>query len=197
MKWLLTCFEPFDQARTNSSEIVWRRLQATDWADEVLFLGPLPVTFQESWVRLEAELARNPVDGVLALGQAEGRARVSLETVALNWIDARIPDNAGLQPKMAPIDSSRPLAIWSNIPWAELGENERWQRSYSAGTYVCNYLLFQIMKWAEAEGRKGGFVHIPVLESQMETQFDSVPKIPDAHAAESLRLILNHLRGLR
>lgn len=197
MKWLVTCFEPFAQGTSNSSEIIWRKLREKNWGGQVLFFGPLPVTFRDSWRVLQVELERLDVDGVLALGQAEGRARISLECVALNWIDARIADNSGFKPEMAPIDSNFPLALWSNLNWTELGEGERWQRSYSAGTYVCNYLLMQILIWAEAREKKGGFIHIPVLESQTDEQFKDVPKIADVEAEESLRLILDRLREMR
>ncbi len=194
MKWLVTCFEPFDHAHSNSSEMVWQELKKRDWGGECVFLGPLPVTFGDSWTVLKEFLKDADVDGVLALGQAESRAKISLECVGLNWIDARIPDNAGVRPTMAAITPAGPAALRSAIPWAELGENEFWQRSYSAGTYVCNFLLFRILEWAEAQGKLGGFVHIPLLQSQTEAQFIGLPRMRDSDAANAVARILDFLR---
>ncbi len=196
MRWLVTCFEPFDKAASNSSEIVWRELRAKDWRGQVDFYGPLKVTFKDCWTSLEVELKDREYDGVLALGQAESRAKISLECVGLNWIDARIPDNAGEKPPLRPITEGSE-ALWSGIPWADLGENELWQRSYSAGTYVCNYLMFQILTWARHNGKMGGFVHVPLMESQVEAQFDRLPKMNDRQAVEALSQILKHLCQLQ
>lgn len=197
MKWLVTCFEPFDRAKSNSSEIVWRELKKRDWGGECEFAGPLPVTFQDSWAALQRLLEGRDVGGVLALGQAESRAQISLECVGLNWIDARIPDNSGMRPEMGPIRAPGPAALRCQIPWSEVGENEIWRRSYTAGTYVCNFLLYRILEWAEAQKKLGGFVHIPLLESQSEAQFTGMPRMADAVAADGMARILEFLRRMR
>lgn len=196
MKWLITCFEPFDRARSNSSQIVWNELRRREAPEKFKFYGPLKVTFKDSWAELEDVLKRESVDGVLALGQAESRSKISLECVGLNWIDARIPDNAGEKPAVQAILEG-PNALWSNIPWLELGENEDWQRSYSAGTYVCNFLLFQISAWALKNKKFGGFVHLPLVESQREAQFDGQPKMNDERAIQAMSRILNQLCQLQ
>lgn len=199
MKWLVTCFEPFDRALTNSSQIIWKTIQSRDWRGEVEFLGPLPVIFDQSWLNLERELMRpgTGYDGVLALGQAEGRSKISLECVGLNYIDARIPDNSGALPPMGEIQPGAEIALWTDIPWAELEENELWSRSYSAGTYVCNYLLFRILQWSHTHGRRGGFIHIPLVESQTEAQFDGLFKLNDVRVADALTQILRFLCKLQ
>lgn len=183
MKWLVTCFEPFAGAQTNSSQIACEELRKSEWSGRVQFYGPLKVTFKDSWTELERILKRDNVDGVLALGQSEGRTKISLECVGLNWIDARIPDNAGDKPSLKPILEG-PNALFSNIPWARLGENEDWQRSYSAGTYVCNFLMFQILVWAKQNQKLGGFVHIPA-------------EMQSARAVQALSKILGHLCQLQ
>lgn len=162
MKWLVTCFDPFAKAETNSSEIVWRELRQREWGDQVEFAGPLPVTFAGCWPELKKILSDRTFDGVLALGQAETRNKISLECIALNWIDAGIADNAGEQPRLQPVRAEGAQVLWSPVPWADLGENELWSRSYSAGTFVCNALMYHLLYWAHGNNKLGGFVHVPL-----------------------------------
>ncbi len=92
MKWLVTAFEPFGGATTNSSLIVAEALRSR--FSQVLVHAPLPVGFDSAWGSLKETLVQHPnVEGVLALGEAGGRTRIGLERVALNWNDARIADN--------------------------------------------------------------------------------------------------------
>jgi pyroglutamyl-peptidase len=194
MKWLVSCFEPFDSAKTNSSEILWRELHKMPWGGLVRFSGPLPVTFNGAWPALKREIG--DVDGVLALGQAEGRKRMSLECLALNWVDARIPDNSGAQPRLERVGEG-PDVLWSQIPWSRLGENELFDRSYSAGAFVCNHIMYNVVKWARDNGKLGGCVHIPVLTSQKDPQFDTRVKMDDADALSGLKSILEFLTELK
>src|SRR5262245_36393197 len=92
--WLISHFAPFDGGKTNSSAIVCTHLKA---GDHVLTKA-LPVSYKSCWKELESYLKSGDFKGVLALGQAEGRTKISLERVALNWIDSRVPDNDGVQP---------------------------------------------------------------------------------------------------
>jgi pyroglutamyl-peptidase len=193
MKWLVSCFEPFESAKSNSSAIVCSELRKLDLPD-IQFVEPLPVTFADCWPRLQAQIGE--VDGILALGQAEGRRRISLECIGLNWIDARIPDNNGEQPRLVKV-SEGPEVLWSQIPWDRIGESEVFERSYSAGTFVCNQILYQINKWARNNGKLGGFVHIPVLASQTEVQLGNSPKMEDRVAVEGLATILRFLTELK
>lgn len=193
MKWVVSCFEPFDKAQSNSSQVVWNHLKQLSWNGKVEFVGPLPVTFGSAWRKLES--AVRDCDGVLALGQAEMRAQVSLECIALNWIDARIPDNEGAQPRLCPVRPG-PEVLWSQIPWEKLGENEMWSRSYSAGTFVCNALMYEIVNWAKTNSKMGGFVHIPVVESQTDAQFQGMKKMSDAQALRACESVVNFLTGL-
>lgn len=193
MKWLVSCYEPFDNAETNSSQILCEQLQRRGMKD-VRFVGPVPVRFADAWPYLKREI--QDVDGVLALGQAEGRRKISLECIALNWIDARVPDNAGVQPRLVKVTDG-PDVLWSQIPWANLGQNEMFERSYSAGTFLCNHLMFNVVDWARENGKMGGFVHIPVLACQAEQKFADVVKMEDADALKGLASILQFLTELK
>ena len=193
MKWLVTAFEPFGGASSNSSLTMLRQLRRQDWQGALEFLEPIPVRFMDGWEHLRVRIPRD-VDGILALGQAETRAKIGLERVALNWIDARIRDNAGAQPLQAKIDAGKPDMFWCNIPWDKFELTSASERSYSAGTFVCNELMFRMMDWAASSGKLAGFVHVPALESQ--TDLLTSVRMSDAVAEAELRRILSFLVSL-
>jgi len=193
MKWLIACFEPFDSARSNSSEIVWRHLRSLNWNGDVRFTGPLPVSFNRAWPALLKEIQAG--ENVLVLGQAEGRAKISLECLALNWNDARIADNDGGQPRLEKVMDG-PDVLWSQIPWSRLAENEYWTRSYSAGTFVCNHVMYQTVNWAKSGGRLGGFVHVPLVQSQTDPQYQTLVKMPEDSALQAMTIVVKFLVGI-
>lgn len=197
MKWLITAFEPFAGARTNSSLILLEKLKNIDWKGRFIFLGPLPVEFKNSWEKVRPTLeANHEIKGLLAFGQAENRAKIGLEQVALNWVDARIPDNSGHLPPMGVVQPDGADLYWSTIPWSGFLLGPHMERSYSAGTYVCNTLMYQSLAWAHPKGKKVGFVHWPVLQSQDEEVFARSPRLDDALALEEAKRILEFLLSL-
>jgi pyroglutamyl-peptidase len=110
---------------------------------------------------------------VLALGLAGGRAGLSLERIAVNLIDARIPDNLGLQPIDVAVKQDGPPAYFSSLPikamlQALLAADVPASLSLSAGTFVCNQVFYWLCHLVETEhpGMRGGFIHVPWLESQ-------------------------------
>lgn len=195
MSWLVTAFEPFGGAGSNSSLMLMDRLKTQDWQGRVEFFSPVPVVFSEAWPVVRREIERRPhLKGVLALGQAERRSRISLERVALNWIDAHIPDNLGAQPNQCRIEDGEPEILWSGIPWEKLEPSPHWERSYSAGAYLCNSLMYNILNWCRKNDRTGGFVHVPLIQSQADPVLQKhTERMPDKVAADSLSRIINFL----
>jgi pyroglutamyl-peptidase len=197
MKWLVTAFEPFAGAKSNSSLIVAEKLAREDWGGRVRFAFPVPVTYAGAWDFVKAEIDKGPsVDGVLALGQAETRSRISLERAALNWIDSRVPDNSGEQPMNVPIAQGSPDVLWSPIPWTRYTGKGPVERSYSAGTFLCNWLMFRLLAWGLEHKKQAGFVHFPLLDTQTESQFANLPRISEDIAVDTGRDILTFLAGL-
>ena len=191
---LITAFEPFDGAATNASLILLEKLKQQDWHGQVVFFGPVPVSFDEAWPQIQKEMANYPnLEGVLALGQAEGRKNISLERVALNWKNASIPDNTGAQPRNARVIAGAPDALSTTFPWQKLGDSPDWQKSYSAGTYVCNTLMYQLLDWSQRHGKIAGFVHVPLLVSQSrDTHFEpETPRMDDAAAVAAMTRVIN------
>ncbi len=187
---LLTAFAPFDGAAKNASMIMLEKLKNTGFEGKVAFLGPIPVTFKDAFPAVESVLKTSPhIKGVIALGQAEGRNCISLERVAVNRIEARIPDNAGITPPAGPIDAAAAPELWTTFPWHQAPSSPQWQCSHSAGTYVCNTLMFQLLIWAKDEGKWAGFIHVPLLASQTP-KAAGTPQVDDDAAAAALTQII-------
>jgi len=112
-------------------------------------------------------------DIVLCVGLAGGRAALSLERVAINIDDARIPDNAGAQPLNLPVLAGGPAAYFATLPLKAAVAALRDAGlpaivSNSAGTFVCNHLFYGLMHLAATRrpGLRGGFLHVPYLPEQ-------------------------------
>ncbi|MBX3022301.1 MAG: hypothetical protein KF799_11565 [Bdellovibrionales bacterium] len=195
MKWLVTAFEPFGGAQSNSSQIVLKALQTMDWQGHVEFFPSVPVQFTTAWTVVKGVRARlADVQGVLALGQAERRTRLSLERVAVNWVDAAMADNSGFKPAQGRIDRGAD-GLFTTIPWERLEDSPLWERSYTAGTFVCNTLMYQMLKDGALEA--AGFVHIPLLESQADPLFAGAARMADEQAISAMERILKFLVDLK
>ncbi|SEC24392.1 pyroglutamyl-peptidase I Cysteine peptidase. MEROPS family C15 [Paramicrobacterium humi] len=164
---LVTGFEPFGGASVNASwEAVRRlplRIRNADIHRELI-----PCTFAGSASAVHAALERHRPDVVVCVGEAGSRTRVSIERVAVNLDDARIPDNAGQQPLDAPIDAAGPAAYFSRMPVKACAlavdrSGVPAEVSLTAGSYVCNHVFYRLMRMLEKELPHvvGGFVHVP------------------------------------
>ena len=111
---------------------------------------------------------------VVCLGQAGGRGALSLERVAINVNDARIPDNVGAKPIDVPIVPDGPAAYFTKLPikamlQALIEAGVRAEVSQTAGTFVCNQTFYGLMhllaqpRWQHV---RGGLVHVPWLPEQ-------------------------------
>ena len=195
MKVLVTGFEPFGGERINPSFEALRRLPAR--------LGPLtvatqalPVVYGATLPALFAAIAANQPDIVLSVGLAGGRAELSLERVAINIDDARIPDNAGNQPIDRPVVAGGPAAYFATLPIkaavAALREAGLPAAvSNSAGTFLCNHVFYGLMHEIATGQRpfRGGFLHLPFLPSQAARQ-PGTPSMALEQIVEGIEIIL-------
>lgn len=169
---LLTGFDPFGGESLNPSWEAVRRLHGRVLRGHTLFAAQLPTCFGKSRTRLQALLKQQAPQLVVCVGQAGGRSRISLERVAINVDDARIPDNAGRQPVDRPIVRGGPAAYFSTLPiksqlQALLQAGIPAEISQTAGTFVCNHVFYGLMHaLRESPQVRGGFVHIPFLPQQ-------------------------------
>lgn len=170
---LVTGFEPFGGERSNPSWDVAAMLPDTIAGLRVercrvpCEFGRAIEVVADAIERLEPEL-------VLCLGQAGGRSRLGVERVAINVDDARAPDNAGAQPIDEPIAANGPPAYFATLPVKAMVAAMRQagapaELSNTAGTYVCNHLMYGVLHLIAASGgaARAGFVHVPYSESQV------------------------------
>jgi pyroglutamyl-peptidase len=169
---LLTGFDPFGGETINPSWEAARALHGRRIGGHRVVARQVPTEFAASLRLLRAALRETAPAIVLGVGQAGGRTQLSLERVAINLQDARIPDNAGAQPVDEPVIAGAPAAYFSTLPLKamlvalhEAGVPAA--ISHTAGTYVCNHLAYAMLHWtARKRGVRAGFIHIPWLPVQ-------------------------------
>ncbi|HML10931.1 MAG TPA: pyroglutamyl-peptidase I [Stellaceae bacterium] len=195
MKALVTGFEPFDGDRVNPSFEALRLLPPRLGALEVAH-AVLPVVFGAALPALRASIAATAPDVVLCLGLAGGRSELSLERVAINIDDARIPDNAGNQPIDRPVVASGPAAYFATLPIKAAVVALRQAGlpaavSNTAGTFLCNHVFYGLMHEAASGIRpfRGGFLHVPYLPSQAARQ-PGTPSMALKQIVEGIEIIL-------
>ena len=154
-KILFTGFEPFDGAATNPSwDAVSLLPEEIDGCRISRIL--LPVEYDSVGSLLDAAIAKEQPDAVICVGQAGGRSAITPEMVAINLKDASIPDNAGISYDGVPILEGAPAAYFATIPVKSIAATIREAGipasvSYTAGTYVCNSLMYHLDASAGAE----------------------------------------------
>ena len=171
---LVTGFDPFGGSDVNPSWQAVHALHGREIAGHRVIGAELPTVFGASLQRLEALLDEHRPQLVLCTGQAGGRTALSLERVAINVNDARIPDNAGAQPIDVPVIPGAPAAYFSTLPikamlQALVAAGVRAEVSQTAGTFVCNhafYGLMHLLARPQWQGVRGGLVHVPWLPEQ-------------------------------
>lgn len=172
MKLLLTAFDPFGGSSINPA------LEAVKLvADEVAGVGivklEVPTVFGKSVATVAAAIEEVKPDAVLCIGQAGGRYDLTPERVAINLDDARIPDNEGKQPIDTCIFADGAPAYFTTLPIKAMVAKIREAGlpasvSNSAGTFVCNHLMYGVLYHLEKSypGVRGGFMHVPFIPSQ-------------------------------
>ena len=188
MKLLLTAFTPFDGERINPAlEAV--KLVKDRIGNLLIVKHEVPTVFGKSIDTVREAIEREKPDFVLSIGQAGGRAEICPERVAINLDDARIPDNEGNQPIDEPIFPDGENAYFSTLPVKAMVEAIRKEGlpsslSNSAGTYVCNHLMYGVLYYLNKRpGMKAGFIHVPYIPEQVKNKKD----IPSLELSEIVR----------
>ena len=146
MKILVTGFTPFGGEQINPSWEAVERLPDRI-GEAVLLKREIPTEFDAACAALRTAMAELRPDAVLSVGQYGGANCIRVERVAVNLRDARIADNAGAKPVDEPVVPGAPDAYFATLPTRRIveklrGEDIPAQLSYSAGTFVCNNLLY-------------------------------------------------------
>ena len=173
MKILVTGFDPFGGEKVNPALEAVKLLPKEIHGAEV-YWAEIPTVFYKSAEVLEAEIVRYQPDVVLCIGQAGGRASLTPERVAINQDDARIPDNHGNQPIDEPIRMDGEAAYFSTLPIKAMVQAIKEEGlpatvSNTAGTFVCNHLMYQALYLVDKKfpHMRAGFMHIPYMTEQV------------------------------
>jgi pyroglutamyl-peptidase I len=174
-KLLLTAFTPFDGERINPAlEAV--KLVKDKIGNLLIVKLEVPTVFGKSIDTVREAIEREKPDFVLSIGQAGGRAEITPERVAINLNDARIPDNEGNQPIDEPVFPDGENAYFSTLPVKAMVEAIRKEGlpsslSNSAGTYVCNHLMYGVLYYLDKRPViKAGFIHVPYIPEQTKNK---------------------------
>ena len=173
MKILVTGFDPFGDDVINPAIEAVKRLPDTIDGVEIVKLE-IPTVFYKSADVVKEAIEKEQPDYVLNIGQAGGRYELTPERVAINLDDARIADNEGQQPIDKEIKEDGDAAYFSQLPIKAMvdymkKENIPASVSNTAGTFVCNHIMYQTLYLAMTEfpNIKAGFMHIPFLPEQV------------------------------
>ncbi len=184
MKILITGFMPFGGESTNPSyEAIMLLPDVIDGMQ--IIKKEIPVVFDKATAELEKHITKTSPDVVLCVGQAGGRAGISIEKVAINLKEARIPDNDGNQPIDEIIKDDGETAYFAKLPVKNMVKAIQdagipSHISYTAGTYVCNDIMYGLLYLIDKKynNLKGGFIHVPFSAKQVAAKGTNMASMP-------------------
>jgi pyroglutamyl-peptidase len=190
---LLTGFEPFNKATINPAWEAVRALKGWRGEDFVVEVRQLPCVFGLARRVIAGAVEELRPDVVIAVGQAGGRAEISIERVAINVDDASILDNKEQQPVDEPIVEGGPAAYFTTLPIKAIASaiRERGIKagiSQTAGTFVCNHVFYGLMHHLDGQPVKAGFIHVPFLPQQAAQRGDGAPSMELDDIIEALKI---------
>ncbi|WP_252698231.1 pyroglutamyl-peptidase I [Natronosalvus vescus] len=182
---LLTGYEPFGEFETNPARHLATRLDGTDLGGATIVGRELPVAFERSKPTLLEYVERHDPAIVLSLGLAGGRPAMALERVGINLRDTvGIPDNDDREVVDDPVEPGGPDAYFSTLPVRRMCEamsdaGVPTTLSTSAGTHLCNDVLYATRHYVETNAREiaSGFVHVPFTHEQAARRDDCQPSL--------------------
>lgn len=200
MKVLVTGFEPFGKESINASQAAVQQLpdqiETIDIIKEII-----PTAGKAAMDRIAQLVHQHQPDVVLSVGQAAGRAAITIERVGINVDDYRIADNHGEQPIDQPIVENGPDAYLCWLPIKRMVQAIRSQHipadiSNTAGTFVCNHVCYATAHLLKEAGLPtiSGFLHVPLLESQAKP---GQPGLPLTDIVQGLTAVIASLQDLR
>ena len=169
---LVTGFDPFGGATVNPSWEVVARLpeRIGNWK---LCKLQIPTVFGLAAETVLQKAAEIHAAAILCLGVAVGRSAVTPERIGINVRSARIPDNRGNQPTQEPVIPMGADGLFSTMDVRAMAaaiENAGLPGAVSntAGTFVCNDVLYTLLHHYQRTNIKAGFIHVPQLPEQGE-----------------------------
>ena len=199
MRLLLTGFEPFRDESVNPSEAVVRVIGADPPPGVELTVRVLPVQLNSAFEHLLPALTAEPYDAWLGLGEAGGRAHLSVERVGINvFVNSALPPE---QREEQTIVEGGPAGYFSRLPQASLARRMRAAGapaavSNTAGTYYCNESLYVVQHHLATTGGDipSGLIHLPYLPQQVA---DKPPGTPSMSLETQLVGVRAAIAGVR
>ena len=195
MKIIVTGFDPFGGEKINPSIECVKALTEIEGVE--LIRLELPTVFKESAKRLNEVINDVKPDAVLSVGQAGGRPGITMERIAINVDDARIPDNISQQPIDEAIQLDGEAAYFTTLPIKRIVKAIREagilaEVSNSAGTFVCNHIMYQALFAATKADKpfKAGFMHIPFIPEQTTDK----PSLPLEESTKAVQIAIETIR---
>ena len=175
MKVLITGFDPFGGEPINPAWEAVKRLPDNIDGVEIVKLQ-IPTVFKKSAKKLFENIDTVKPDVVICVGQAGGRYEFCVERVAINLDDGRIPDNEGYQPVDVKVFEDGENAYFSNLPIKAMVEEVKKAGipaavSNTAGTYVCNHIMYSLLYYINKNNLniKGGFIPVSYTHLTLPT----------------------------
>ena len=198
MRLLVTAFEPFGQDRDNASLEVMKRLSAPEGCE--LIKKMIPVVFGKAAEVVNELIDREKPDVVICLGQAGGRSSISVERKAVNLCRTERPDNEGNCPEDRPVIPGGADVLEPTLPVDYMCKcladaDIPVELSDSAGTYVCNSLMYGMLHHLEETGQKiqAGFIHVPYFREQVSEKQEGIPFMERDEMVKGIQLCLECL----
>lgn len=196
MKILITGFDPFGGSSINPAYEAVKLLPDEIKGAQLIKLE-IPTVFKKDGEVLRAGIVEHRPDVIICVGQAGGRSGISVEKVAINLMEARIPDNEGQQPSDEMIYEDGEMAYFASVPVKAMVQSIREKGiparvSYTAGTFVCNDVMYRLLYMIEGlyPQYKGGFIHVPYLPEQVVDLPEGTPSMSAEMIARALEIAL-------
>lgn len=180
MKILVTGFDPFGGESTNPSWEAVKLLPDNINGAEIIKME-IPTVFSKAGNLVIEKIEELNPDAVISIGQAGGRATITPEFIGINFVNARIPDNEGEEP-IGNISEYGIDGIFSTLPVERMVERMKEENipasiSYTAGTFVCNHVLYSVLEYIKTNklNIRSGFIHVPYTPSQVLDKPSNTP----------------------
>ncbi|HOO33765.1 MAG TPA: pyroglutamyl-peptidase I [Thermotogota bacterium] len=200
MKILISGFEPFGKEKINPTQKLIATISERkyDLGDVETIL--LPVTVKEAGEMLKEKLDEVNPDYLISFGLYGGITHLSLERIGVNLVDARIPDNNGEQPVDLVIDKTGAAAYWTTLPIRAMEKALKEAMipvrvSYTAGTYICNFIMYTALNHIAKKDlkTKSGFIHVPFIREQC-VEFPKRPFMEFETILKGFEVVLSALK---
>ena len=176
---LVTGFGPFAGVEENPVQAVVETFPEPNDFPFVVERRVLEVSYAAAVEDVTAFVAALRPGAVVLTGLAETRSEISIERLASNIRHSTEVDNDGIAAFDEAIEPGGPDIVRVTTPSKDIltalaknGINAGY--SYSAGTYVCNYVLYRTLRKLTGTGVLCGFFHFPPFARNGEPGTDIV-----------------------